>query len=187
MIAAKMSLSGANELQAWLKDLPARMQKKHLDFALKASAQPVLQAAKAYAPVDTGAVRNSLRIHEMKKKKRGVNAIRVATESGDFTGEQFYAAFLEYGFEKRPVIRLPDGRIRSLKRGVGKGIKVPGTRFMARAFNDNKHIAKQNFTKALRISIDAERKTLQQKARTAMEKQTRREMSALKKLARGNN
>ena len=67
--------------------------------ALRKAAEPVLATAKAYAPKDTGQLEGSLRIKSARAKGGGV-AVRVTTEAGDYKGDEFYGAFVEYGYRK---------------------------------------------------------------------------------------
>jgi len=54
------AIYGAKELENALNELPKSMSKSALRTALTKSAQPVVEAAKRYVPVDTGELRDSI-------------------------------------------------------------------------------------------------------------------------------
>lgn len=70
-----------------------------LKEALRRAAAPVLQAAKDLAPKDTLLLMNSLKIKHAKAPRGGVS-VRVTTEAGDYKGETYYGAFVEYGYRR---------------------------------------------------------------------------------------
>jgi HK97 gp10 family phage protein len=67
-----------------------------------AGAEPILDAAKNLAPVDTGLLRSSLKAIKERARKSS-HLVRVQTEDGDYKGEAFYASFHEYGTKKMPA------------------------------------------------------------------------------------
>jgi HK97 gp10 family phage protein len=89
------------ELQAMLKELPDRIERRVVKNALNDAAAPILEDAQARAPILTGAVRASLRV-VTRKTKTGFTA-RVQTKDGDFVGNEFYASFHEYGSSHQPA------------------------------------------------------------------------------------
>lgn len=103
-------VKGLDELQKFLDALPAKMEANVMRSALRAGAQVIAQEAKANVPVDTGRLRDSIRVttrsrrgtvyasvkagsKDTKKKvseKRG-GGISVSYENA------WYAHFVEYG------------------------------------------------------------------------------------------
>jgi hypothetical protein len=66
-----------------------------------------------------------------------------------FTGDQFYGGFLEYGYNKVPVIRGPGGHFYSAPRGSKPTKQVAGTHFLQRAAQTAASQAVEGFTKKL--------------------------------------
>jgi len=79
-----------------LRTLPTKLENRILRRALNLAADPILERAKSNAPVETGLLRESLKKSGVRNKK-GRMGISVGTNSGDYKGETFYAAFVEYG------------------------------------------------------------------------------------------
>lgn len=97
---------GDKRLQRKLLRLEPKVQRKVVRQAMREAARPVLEAAKARVPVDSGALRDSLKIRAATKKRtgrRGQIGVVVTTEDGFFQGEQFYGAFLELGTSQQPA------------------------------------------------------------------------------------
>lgn len=70
-----------------------------LTRALRAAAEPIRDAAKAYAPKDTGQLEKSIKIKSARGEGDTVS-VRVTTGAGDYLGDTFYGAFIEYGYKK---------------------------------------------------------------------------------------
>jgi HK97 gp10 family phage protein len=92
----KFKLEGAKALERQLKALPDKVERQILRQAVTAAAKPVLEEAKAQAPVKSGALRTSLKVRAGKRRKGSVGR-QVVTKDGFFKGEQFYGAFIELG------------------------------------------------------------------------------------------
>ena len=88
MATTKINIKGMAELSKLLKELPEKVQRNVVRSALRAGAKPILEEAKANAPVDSGALRDSLEIAT--SGKGGVPTATVRTKL-------FYARFIEYG------------------------------------------------------------------------------------------
>lgn len=73
-----IEMLGAPELQAALKDLPIAVQRKIVRAALREAGRPMLSDAKTKVPVDTGKLRDSLKLRAL-KPKRGSFGVRIAT------------------------------------------------------------------------------------------------------------
>ncbi len=95
-----IDLSGDKELIAALNNLTPALEKKALRTALRESSKPILSAAKARAPRDTGALKKSLRIKAFKRTRKGKVGFSIGTSSlgSAYQGKQFYGAFQEYGW-----------------------------------------------------------------------------------------
>jgi HK97 gp10 family phage protein len=92
----RVKVEGAKELERQLRELPGKVEQKILRQAVTAAAKPILDDARAQAPVKSGALRASLKVRAGKRRKGSVNR-QVVTKDGFFKGEQFYGAFQELG------------------------------------------------------------------------------------------
>jgi len=98
---------GDARLQARLKRLDAKVQKKVVRKALRAGAKMVLAAARALVSADTGALRAGLKPRAL-KARRGTFGVQVMTPTREQLGipadaSGYYPAVLEYGAEGHPA------------------------------------------------------------------------------------
>lgn len=86
------------KLQALAGDTIA---KKVLRSAIRKSAKPMLAAAKAYAPVDSGLLEESIKLKAIRRTRTGFG-VRISTSDSDFNsqGSTFYGAMQELGTSK---------------------------------------------------------------------------------------
>ena len=84
-------ITGLAELNALLQTLPAKIEGRIIRQALRAGQKVILDAAKANAPVQSGALRDSLRITTRSKGGK-VSATLVAGNK-----KAFYAHMVEFG------------------------------------------------------------------------------------------
>lgn len=95
----KFSFEGARELETALKELPKSVASGALNAALKKAAEPMVAKARALAPVDTGALRKSIKAHPVPSKQRAYAAsIAIGPDR-----KHFYGAILEKGTGPRKV------------------------------------------------------------------------------------
>lgn len=152
---------GLKELNAKLKALPDKLAVKVLKGALMEAAQPILHAARSKAPVDTGLLVSSIKVRSGVSIRRGVVRATVGTSSGDYHGDEFYAAFIEYGHRqgKRTRWVKAKGKLGKLQAAVEKAGDsrpfVPAQPFMRPAFDENKEKALRIFVEELRAGLDA--------------------------------
>ena len=91
---ADVTVHGLVELHKLLQSLPARIEANVLAGALRAGQQVVRRAAIQAAPIDSGALRKSIRVRVPKgARKRGL--VRVDVVAGDATA--WYAHLIEFG------------------------------------------------------------------------------------------
>ena len=102
MMRMDIKITGIKQIEKKLSGMETKIARKVVRQALKKAAKPILAAAKRNAPVKTGALKKSLRVRVMKKKKHRYG-VMVATSAKWFTGETFYAAFVEYGTKHLPA------------------------------------------------------------------------------------
>lgn len=94
-------------LEAALKALEPKVEKKILKKGMRTGMKLIQQAAKEKAPVDTGLTKKGIKVRAAKRSRKGIG-IDVTIGEGDYKGETYYAAFLEYGTSKmapKPFMR----------------------------------------------------------------------------------
>lgn len=128
MANVTIDLSGDAALLAELSALPGKLQRKAFRTASRRAGKIYAEAAKARAPVDTGQLRRSIKVRALKRSRTAVG-VTVGTSKKDYTGDQFYAAFIEYGH-----------KLGKRKRGGNAGDsdnrkQVPAKPFMRPAFD----------------------------------------------------
>jgi HK97 gp10 family phage protein len=97
------TIAGQKELTKALRGLPVKVQKNVIRQAMRAGMKLVQEEAKRVAPVgETGDLKSAIKIRAG-KTRRGSIAIEVRVGEGDFKGDQYYAAFLEYGTSRMPA------------------------------------------------------------------------------------
>lgn len=95
-------VTGVKEIDRRLKALVPKLQKKVIRQAMRKGMKLVTAAAKANAPVRTGKLRKAIKTRAGKSKKRGVIKVVTRVGEGDFQGETFYAAMVEFGTKNMP-------------------------------------------------------------------------------------
>ena len=96
-VSGAVSLRGFAEFEKKLRALPGKVARKVVRQALREGAKIIQAEAKARVPVDSGKLKKSIKVRAAKSRKKGTAAVVVQTGQGDFKGETFYGAFLEYG------------------------------------------------------------------------------------------
>ena len=92
---SEINVRGLAELQKFLNTLPAKVEKNIMRGALRAGLKPIKAAAMANVPVDSGALRDSIRISASRSKP---GTVAVAVKAGGKTkrGNVWYAHFIEF-------------------------------------------------------------------------------------------
>lgn len=100
---ASFKLIGMKEIHKAFKDLEPKVAKKVVRKALRKGMKIVLAEAKVKAPTgETKQLKKSLKI-KARKRSRKVIAMDLTSGKGDFKGDQYYAAMVEYGTKKQPA------------------------------------------------------------------------------------
>lgn len=128
-----LNIEGAKELEKKLLSFEPKLGKKIIRQALRSGAKLILAEAKANVPVDTGALRDSLKVRAMRKRKHRYG-VMVQTSEGWFKGEQFYGAFVEFGTDKmaaQPFVRPAfdsekEAAEKTIVDGIRQGIEQVG-------------------------------------------------------------
>lgn len=113
-----VQVKGLRELDAFLQAMPAKMEANVLRGALRAGAKPVLESARANAPVKTGTLREGLKITGRSRRGR-------VTASVKATGKHAYLArWLEYGTAAHSITAKKGGWLFFGK--FAKSVQHPG-------------------------------------------------------------
>lgn len=117
---ARVAVRGAKELEALLKKLPAKVAKRVVNNGLRAGARIIRDEMKAGVPVDTGELRDSIRVATVKGQVK-VGFEPPASRRAHLT--EFGTEFQPAQPFARPAIdaRGPDA-IRKIGEVMGKGI-----------------------------------------------------------------
>lgn len=95
------AMTGLPELDATLQKFPLKLRKKMARASMKIAAKPVLDMAKSLVPVDTGKLRDKMKIYSArlgrKQKKVAVGAMVSWPKSKAGTSPARYAAAVELG------------------------------------------------------------------------------------------
>ena len=118
---ADVKVKGLADLNKFLQQLPAKVEQSVLRGALRAGANVVMAEAKANVPVDSGQLRDGLKISTSSRRGRVTAKVKA-------TGKHaFIAPWLEYGTAAHKI---------TAKKGKGlffgglfvKGVQHPGSR-----------------------------------------------------------
>jgi len=143
MAVAHVHLTGAKEIAIALGKLETKLARKVASKALRAGAKVVLPVAQSLAPVKTGALRKAIKVRSGKNKK-DFRSIVVAVGEKWFQGDEFYAAFIEFGWKTGSRSKGLDATVRRIatelrrqsrearKLGKGKGLAKRESAFRAR-------------------------------------------------------
>jgi hypothetical protein len=106
---AEVTVSGLKELESWLKEIETKGAKKIAKQALTKAAEPVVTMARSLAPHKSGRLAGSIKIRPggAGQARKSRVTVRVGTSAKDnaFSGDEFYAPMLEYGYLKVPTYR----------------------------------------------------------------------------------
>ncbi len=124
------TLTGDKLLDRKLAQMDRKVQNKMVRDGLKAGLQPILDEAKANAPVKRGLLKRSLKIRGA-KRRRGTIGRAIITKEGFFKGEAFYAGFVEFGtkfikprkFIKRAFDRRKQQALDTTRREMAKAVR----------------------------------------------------------------
>lgn len=102
-MTAEVRVTGLKELNAFLQQLPVKLEANVLRAALRAGANVVKEEAKALVPVDSGTLRDGLKVSTRSRRGRVTATIRT-------TGKHAHVAqWLEYGTAAHRIIAKGKG------------------------------------------------------------------------------
>lgn len=151
-----MSVRGDKEIISKLKKLEKKLTKKIITRAARTAMKPVMQAAKSYAPKQSGTLRKAIKLRALKKNRRGNIGVRVAISDKWFVGKMFYGAFQEFGWHLGK--RENKLRINRQWHGIGSEDDTrpfrDGEHYMEQAYVTQGHGALRRFLVEVPIEID---------------------------------
>jgi HK97 gp10 family phage protein len=143
MAVARVQLTGAKEIALALGKLETKLARKVGSKALRAGAKIVQAAAVQIAPRgETGNLKKSIKVRAGKSKK-GYRSIIVGPGEKWFTGNEFYAAFVEFGHRTgKASSSIRRARKRHINTdAIDKRAEVPGQHYMEKAYEATKQSA----------------------------------------------
>jgi len=123
-----------------LQKLPEKVQKRVVNGAVRASAKPIIQEARALVPVKTGNLRKSIGVTKRRQKGTIVEYDVSPRKGGKYDG--FYGQFVEFGHS---IVRK--GKV------VGHAAPHP---FMRPAFENKAEESIEAFRNYMRQRLDKE-------------------------------
>ena len=156
---------GLEEVRASFDRLPDAVKNRVQKFAMKKAAAPVMAKARANAPVRSGKLRDSIVVRPLKRKRKSrVIGVKVGPSAGLYKGDEYYAAFIEFGYEATERYQDSRGRWHSKKRGTAT-TPVEAKPFLRPALDQTKDEASRIF----RVEIkDAVMRATAKEARTKL-------------------
>lgn len=118
-----VEVNGLDEIDKALKAFSEEVAVKITRKALRAGSKVILTEAQEKVPVDTGKLRDSLKITSRKKGDRIVNSVGTSNNKNLFAGETYYAGFIEYGAPERDLPARPFMRP-ALDAASGEAVKA---------------------------------------------------------------
>jgi HK97 gp10 family phage protein len=139
-----------------IKKALGNLEKKFADAdcrkAMRVGAKIIQQAMIEQAPVDSGALRQSIKVRSLKRKKGRIGAM-VTMRADSFKGDTFYAGFVEYGHKVgKRAARRARGKVRASK--VAAQTEVQGTHWAKNAFESAKEKAIEGIRQSLAESLE---------------------------------
>jgi len=124
-----VKVTGGKQIEKALKELEPKLAKKVVRKACRDGAKVLKEEIEKTAPQDTGALAASVKIKT--KFRKGIASATAEIGEGNFKGETFYAAMVEFGTSKQP----PQG-------------------YMQQAFDNKKEQVAKQTEDAIRQGID---------------------------------
>jgi HK97 gp10 family phage protein len=92
----KISVDGLQQVRSAFEKLTGEQQTAAMQAAFERGAHTIADLARGFAPVKSGLLRESIQVKTT--RRLGNVYTRIVVSSGWYKGEQFYAAFQEFGF-----------------------------------------------------------------------------------------
>jgi HK97 gp10 family phage protein len=171
-----VQVSGLKELEQNLKRLPDEIALKVLASAVFAGAAVVRDEAKRLCPVETGNLRNSIRIKRKKRATRNATVVyqvgpgRSKKQNGKYSVNGYYGHLVEFGtaphiikatkgkkLEMRPNVRASKGAAKRWVNTYADVVKHPGAPakpFLRPAFDASTNRVIEAMRKRLAMGIE---------------------------------
>ena len=126
MIQAQLNPRQMAAINRMLLTLPKKIRNKILRQEMRKEAKALVAPSKAATPVRTGLLRKSVKVRAQKRTRSSLGVLVGYSEKA-FTGDTFYGAFLEWGWQlgKRPSKRIAGTSADTRK-------KIPGRRMLGK-------------------------------------------------------
>lgn len=165
----EIKITGLAELDRKLKEFAPKVARRMMNRALLAGAKPIVQQAKALAPVGTDrAIQQNIKAKLSRRDKLNgaTNRVVIGVEHGKqknagrtkrdrYRGDPFYWRFQELGFHavgRRKAANRAERRARKADMPT-YGRFIPGKKFMQRALDQQAEIAVAAVAERLRAEI----------------------------------
>jgi HK97 gp10 family phage protein len=120
-MAQEINIKGGKELQELLNTLPVKLERSILRGAMRAGAKVILDEAKNNVPVQSGDLRDSLRISTNARRGKVTASVRSGNK------KVFYSNFVEYGTAAHSITAKSGGAL-SFGGVFTKSVNVAGAR-----------------------------------------------------------
>jgi HK97 gp10 family phage protein len=130
-----LKIDGARRLNKKLNKLGTNVARKVVRPAGRAAMEPVLQAAKNYTPVDTGRLRDSIKVYVRNSRQFGLDVgIQTGTRKRlkiPADAKHYYPSAIEFGtptmrgrsFMRRAIATRKEQALKILGAGIKAGLK----------------------------------------------------------------
>ena len=168
---ARIEVVGVRQLMAALDEFPESLKKKTLrpifrkigkEIVLPAAARNLGTSGKRWRK--TQPLKDSLVVRAARRSRRQFG-VSVRTKDGarsPFSGDHFYAGFLEFGTKNRRTKRRGIVRRGAFRGRIGKASS--GYKFLRRAIYENESAIRQRFTQILKDAVPAAARAISGKA-----------------------
>lgn len=133
---ADLAIKGGADLAKALAEFPVKLEAQVMQSSLRGGAKLIADRARALVPVDSGDLRDSIKVRARKNKRTGYVNVYVAA-GGRRKGDPFYAHMVEFGTGQHEI--RPKGEGSLFIAGVFRRVvQHPGARakpFMRPAFD----------------------------------------------------
>jgi HK97 gp10 family phage protein len=144
-MSEEIKIQGLSELQAALRTLPDKLQRKAVRSALAKAAKPIVAAARQLAPVKSGRMRRAIYSYRDRASPKTYESRLISVKRGKryqkSDRDAYYWKFVEFG---RAAIESKKTLGNEQSGFFGRRVKaVPPRPFMRPAFAQNKYKALQ--------------------------------------------
>lgn len=121
--STRIFVTGDKKLDRQLKRLDSKVRNRIARKAMRKAAKPVLDAAKAAVPVDTGELKKNLVIRSLKRSRGNKNKFGVRVVAKESSKRDYIAHFIEFGTVNqaarpflRPALEINKGQVDAILR-----------------------------------------------------------------------